>query len=181
MIKEYTLKVLIGEKFDNYINLKKDIINSLKEIKEINNPFILKEIYAFNKIQKDRTFEVCIINNLHSSNIMSFVKAFPDGQCPVEALTKIYGAEILIAIEYLHKKGIILGESLKPSNILFESNHIRLCDIGISKIISKHIIIWKIIENFMPQKLLKEKHMIRMQIGGILESFYFICILDKVL
>ena len=60
MIKEYTLKVLIGEKFDNYINLKKDIINSLKEIKEINNPFILKEIYAFKKIQKDRTFEVCI-------------------------------------------------------------------------------------------------------------------------
>ena len=137
--KEYTMKVLDVQKFDNY-NLMKDLINCVNEMKKLNNPFILKEIYALENIKNDRTFEVCIISNLHSTNIISFEKAFPNGQCLVEDLTKIYGAEILISIEYLHQKGIILGESLKPSNILFEMNHVRLCDIGISKIISKHIV-----------------------------------------
>ena len=50
-----------------------------------------------------------------------------------EDRTKIYAAEIFLAIEYLHSKGIIYRD-LKPENILLdEKGHIRLTDFGLSK------------------------------------------------
>jgi protein kinase A len=50
---------------------------------------------------------------------------------------RIISAEILLALEYLHSKNICYRD-LKPENILIDSTgHIKLCDFGFSKKLSK--------------------------------------------
>lgn len=50
-----------------------------------------------------------------------------------EATAKIYTAEILLAIQYLHKREIIFRD-LKPDNIVLDaSGHCKLTDFGLSK------------------------------------------------
>ena len=55
-----------------------------------------------------------------------------DGQIP-ESMAKLYLAEVLLAIEDLHKRNIIFRD-LKPENILLdEEGHAILTDFGLSK------------------------------------------------
>ena len=50
-----------------------------------------------------------------------------------EEKARFYAAEIILAIEYLHKKDIIYRD-LKPENILItDDGHIKLVDFGLSK------------------------------------------------
>ncbi len=48
-------------------------------------------------------------------------------------MARIYIAEILLALEYVHSKGIIYRD-LKPDNIIIDADgHIKLTDFGLSK------------------------------------------------
>ena len=50
-----------------------------------------------------------------------------------EEVARIYACEIVLALEYLHKRGVIYRD-LKPDNILVaENGHIKLTDFGLSK------------------------------------------------
>jgi serine/threonine protein kinase len=50
-----------------------------------------------------------------------------------EDIAKVYAAEILLALEYLHKNKIIFRD-LKPDNVIFDSDgHALLTDFGLSK------------------------------------------------
>jgi serine/threonine protein kinase len=60
-------------------------------------------------------------------------------RCLNEATARFYAAEVLAALEYLHKKGIC-HRDLKPENLLFhESGHIRLADFDLSKCLGKNL------------------------------------------
>jgi len=50
-----------------------------------------------------------------------------------EERSKLYAAELILAIEYMHKKNVIYRD-LKPENILLGSDgHIKIADFGLSK------------------------------------------------
>lgn len=50
-----------------------------------------------------------------------------------ETIAKYYAAEILLALEELHKRDIIYRD-LKPDNIVIDGDgHVRLTDFGLSK------------------------------------------------
>jgi protein-serine/threonine kinase len=50
-----------------------------------------------------------------------------------EQEAKVYIAEVILALEYLHNQGIIYRD-LKPDNIIIaEDGHLKLTDFGLSK------------------------------------------------
>jgi len=55
-----------------------------------------------------------------------------DGKIEVD-VARIYCAEILLSLEYLHNEGIVYRD-LKPDNIVLDAEgHCRLTDFGLSK------------------------------------------------
>lgn len=109
---------------------EKNLINSAKTEKDIlkvmNHPFIVKLNYAFQT--NTRIFlvmDLCTGGDL--SNMLEQYGRFS------EDVVKIYAAELTLALEALHKNGIIFRD-LKPENVVLdEEGHAMLTDFGLSK------------------------------------------------
>ena len=110
----------------NYLERKKiltHVINEINLIKRIDHPFILKFHYIFQSPENLYTIEdFCPGDSLKFHiNINIFE----------EEEAKFYISELILAIEYLHKKNITYI-NLKPENILINSNNqIQLIGYGL--------------------------------------------------
>ncbi|OMJ92579.1 hypothetical protein SteCoe_4588 [Stentor coeruleus] len=121
----YALKCLnIG-----YLRQKKQIkyaIAECKIMKNIRHPFILPLLWAFqSETHLFMVLEYCCLGDF--SMLLNYVHHLNVQQA------RIYIAEIILALEYLHSLDIVYRD-LKPHNLLFDdSGHLKLSDFGLAK------------------------------------------------
>ncbi len=122
-------------------SIKKDILidneqieNTLLEkkiLQTVNHPFLCKLVFCFQTL--DRVY--FIMNFVRGGELFQHLK-----KCKVfeEERAKFYAAQIGMALDYLHSKGIIYRD-LKPENILLdEQGYLQLADFGMAKILKKN-------------------------------------------
>lgn len=123
----YALKVLNKEEMIDRnkvqrVLTERDILCTAK------HPFIVSYYTSF----QDELNLYILMEYCAGGEFFRFLQRQPN-HCISEEVAKFYAAEVLMAIEYLHKCGIIYRD-LKPENILLhESGHIRLTDFDLSK------------------------------------------------
>ena len=129
--KVYAMKILSK----NMLKLKKQEIHTKTErdlMVKINCPFIVNIKSAF----QDST-KLYMVSEFMQGGDMFF--HMHDGQIVIfnNEKTKFYMLELVLAIEFLHKKNMIYRD-LKPENILLdEKGHVKLTDFGLSKILDE--------------------------------------------
>jgi len=123
--KLYAMKVLIKEKIFKARQVRH--AKTEREILEkLNNPFIVKLSFAFQSFTK----LYFITEFVQGGELYQQIKL---KEKLSERIIKFYSCEIIIALEYMHKKGIIYRD-LKPENILIDKDgHIKITDFGLSK------------------------------------------------
>ncbi|CEF70793.1 Microtubule-associated serine/threonine-protein kinase 4 [Strongyloides ratti] len=91
------------------------------------NPFVVSFFGSF----ETKTYLCMLLEYVEGGDCASLLKIA--GVLPLE-LTRLYTAETILAIEYLHSYGIV-HRDLKPDNLLITAmGHIKLTDFGLSKI-----------------------------------------------
>ena len=122
---KYAIKVLkkdkiLGSNLIRYAFAERNILLN------ITHPFIVKLHYAFQTADKlAMVMEYCPNGDL-SLHICKELKFS-------ESKAKFYAIEVLLALEELHKHGIIFRD-LKPDNVVLDKDgHARLTDFGLSK------------------------------------------------
>ncbi|XP_010914243.1 probable serine/threonine protein kinase IRE4 isoform X2 [Elaeis guineensis] len=93
----------------------------------VRNPFVVRFFYSFTC--RDNLY--LVMEYLNGGDLYSLLRKVG---CLEEDVARIYVAELVLALEYLHSLGII-HRDLKPDNILIaRDGHIKLTDFGLSKI-----------------------------------------------
>ena len=123
--EEFALKILRKD----YIAQKNQVEHTKTErkiLEKISHPFIVKLRYAFQNSKKLYfVIDYCPGGELffHLQRCLKFD----------EDLTKFYAAQIVLAIEELHRFNIIYRD-LKPENVLIDADgYIKITDFGLSK------------------------------------------------
>lgn len=96
-------------------------------MEKVDNPFIVKM-----HDQIETPDRLCfVIDYLENGELFHFLRR--EGKFTSEK-TRIYAAEILLALECLHQNNVIYRD-LKPENVLLDAEgHLKLTDFGLSKI-----------------------------------------------
>ena len=123
--KHYALKQMsklkiIDKKSIKSINSERDLLS------ELFSPFIVNMYYAF----QDKEFLYLVIELLPGGDLryhISIHKKFSEEQ------TRFFICGIILALEYIHSKGVI-HRDIKPENlVLDDKGYVRLTDFGIAK------------------------------------------------
>ena len=122
----YALKVLSKRE----IALKKEVTHTMGERKILEKsqdcPFLVGLKFSFQS-----ETELFFVTDYKSGGEL-FWHLQREGRF-TEGRAKFYVAELVLALEHLHKFGIIYRD-LKPENILLDATgHVALCDFGLSK------------------------------------------------
>lgn len=95
-------------------------------LESMQHPFITRLTFAWQS--KDKIYLVTPFCS--GGEVFHWLKA--QGRFP-EARVRLYAAELLLALQYMHSKGVLYRD-LKPENILLDGEgHIVLTDFGLSK------------------------------------------------
>lgn len=101
-------------------------VRECKIMKDLNHPFLIALYYAF----QNKNSLYLVIDYCSNGDLAGLIKKYGKLE---EKVARFYLAEIILALEYLHTKGIVYRD-LKPSNILIDSaGHIKLTDFGLAK------------------------------------------------
>mmetsp|Transcript_12895 Transcript_12895/g.12982 ORF Transcript_12895/g.12982 Transcript_12895/m.12982 type:complete len:333 (+) Transcript_12895:407-1405(+) len=121
----YALKAMLKEKLIRQ-GYTKYAIAEVHVLSIADFPFIIKLYYSF---QTARMLYLALdyCQNGSLSDLLQKVNYLP------ERYAKIYIAELIVAIEYLHENNVVFRD-LKPENIMFDNRwHIKLVDFGLAK------------------------------------------------
>lgn len=117
------MKIMKKRKYNGLINL---VLTEKEVHRKVRHRFIVRLVYAFQTF--DQLFivsEFCPGGDMRS--LLVNKKKFS------EAEARLYLAEIIIAIEELHKHGVI-HRDIKLDNILLDRDgHVKITDFGLSK------------------------------------------------
>ncbi|KAF3540120.1 hypothetical protein F2Q69_00025287 [Brassica cretica] len=93
----------------------------------VRNPFVVRFFYSFTC----RENLYLVMEYLNGGDLFSLLRNLG---CLDEDMARIYIAEVVLALEYLHSVNII-HRDLKPDNLLInQDGHIKLTDFGLSKV-----------------------------------------------
>ncbi|KRX11179.1 Protein kinase-like domain [Pseudocohnilembus persalinus] len=123
----YAMKIILKEKITNQ-KQKTHAITERYILEKIDFPFIVQLHYSF----QNKTKLYLAVDYMSGGELFFHLKK-NKGMKFSETQTRFYAAEILLALEHLHKNNIIYRD-LKPENILLdEKGHIKVTDFGLSK------------------------------------------------
>jgi len=95
-------------------------------LQNMDSPFIVQMHYAFQSATK----LYLIMDFMNGGELFFHLRKERKFN---QSRARFYAAEIILALEHLHSKGVIYRD-LKPENILMDSEgHIKICDFGLSK------------------------------------------------
>ena len=107
-----------------HVRAERDVLS------EANNKWIVDLIYSF----QDETYLYLVMEYLPGGDLMSLLMK---RDILNEDEARFYAAELVLAIESVHKLNCI-HRDIKPDNVLIDINgHIKLSDFGLSKKIVK--------------------------------------------
>jgi serine/threonine protein kinase len=120
----YAMKSLLKSKVKSQ-NLTKYVMTERDVLTLMNNPFIVQIHGAFQTKEKlYLVLEYCPGGDLEKKIIREKKIS--------ESIVKMYAAEIILAIESLHKREIIFRD-LKPANVVLDSEgHAKITDFGLA-------------------------------------------------
>ncbi|CAK66805.1 unnamed protein product (macronuclear) [Paramecium tetraurelia] len=123
--QKYAMKVLPKSKFLGH-NLIRYAMAERNILSYLNHPYIVKLRFAF-----QTNTHLCLLMDFCPGGDLS--KIIQNQKRIPEQAAKLYIAEILTALEHLHKNDIIYRD-LKPENIVIDTQgHAMLTDFGLSK------------------------------------------------
>ena len=113
-------------------NQLKHALNEAKIHYHLNSPYIVKMHYKFQTPRK-LYFVLDYCPNGDLGDLLSVQGALPEDK------VKIYLAEALLALEYLHSREVLYRD-MKPDNLLLDSDgHVKLADLGLATEISEEL------------------------------------------
>ncbi|XP_061178277.1 serine/threonine-protein kinase greatwall-like [Saccostrea echinata] len=124
--KKYAIKVMKKSDMVNK-NLVSQVLTERDALALSNSPFIVHLYYS---LQSQNNIFL-IMEYLIGGDVKSLLAVYGYFD---EEMSRIYAAEVTLALQYLHSHGII-HRDLKPDNMLITSKgHLKLTDFGLSKI-----------------------------------------------
>ncbi|KIJ37366.1 hypothetical protein M422DRAFT_231711, partial [Sphaerobolus stellatus SS14] len=96
-------------------------------MKQSESPFVAKLYFTF----QSKDYLYLVMEYLNGGDCAALIKSL--GALP-EEWTRNYIAEVVLGLEYLHKRGVV-HRDLKPDNLLIDQHgHLKLTDFGLSRI-----------------------------------------------